>query len=60
MASIGRNGNYNLVKDDEYKERAIAFIKDLKTIGGNALTISKQKDDLISKVITLDQVKRDF
>lgn len=51
---------YILLKDDEFKSRMIEFIKQTKTIGGNEITNDDQRDDLICKLITLDQVKRDF
>lgn len=52
--------SYVLIKNDEFKTRAIEYIKGLKTIGGNEITDDSQKDDLISKIITLEQVKSDF
>ena len=52
--------SYIIVKDEEYKERLIDFIKELKSIGGNVITNEKQKYDMISKIITLNQVERDF
>lgn len=51
--------SYLLVKDDEFKSRLIDYIKRLATIGGNTVT-EDNRFDLISKIITLDQVKRDF
>ena len=51
---------YLLVKDDAFKERLIKYIKNLKTIGGLEIIKEGQIDDLISKIITLEQVKRDF
>ena len=36
------------------------IIKKLKMIGGNKIADEKDKDDLISKIVTLDQVKNDF
>lgn len=51
---------YILVKDDDFKARVIEFIKGLKTIGGRKLTSSKANEDLITRIITLDQVKMDF
>lgn len=51
---------YILVKDDEFKARVIEFIKVLKTIGGRKLTSGKANEDLITRIITLDQVKMDF
>ena len=52
--------SYVLIKNDEFKTRVIEYIKSLKTIGGNKITDESQKDDLISKIITLEQVKKDF
>ena len=52
--------SYILVKDEEFKTRMIKLIKVLKTIGGNTIASDSDRDDLISKIITLDQVKRDF
>lgn len=52
--------SYILIKNEEFKSKLIAFIKALKTIGGNAITSDLEKDQLISRIITLDQVKRDF
>lgn len=52
--------SYILIKDEEYKARLITFIKKLKKIGGNPVENEAQKDDLISRIITLDQVKNDF
>ena len=52
--------SYILIKNEEFKSKLIAFIKALKTIGGNAITGDLEKDQLISRIITLDQVKRDF
>ena len=52
--------SYILIKDDEFKTRLIEFIKKLKTIGGNPVENEFQKDDLISRIVTLEQVKRDF
>ena len=52
--------SYILVKDEEFKTRMIKLIKVLKTIGGNTIASDSNRDDLISKIITLDQVKRDF
>ena len=52
--------SYILIKDDEFKARLIEFIKKLKTIGGNPVRDESQKDHLISKIITLDQVKMVF
>lgn len=52
--------SYILIKDDEFKTRLIDFIKKLNTIGGNAVKDDAQKDELISRIITLEQVKRDF
>jgi hypothetical protein len=52
--------SYILIKDDEFKIRLIEFIKKLKTIGGITGTATRQKDELISKIITLAQVKQDF
>ena len=51
---------YILVKDDDFKARVIEFIKGLKTIGGRKLTSGKANEDLITRIITLDQVKMDF
>lgn len=51
---------YVLVKDDDFKARVIEYIKGLKTIGGRKLTRSKANEDLITRIITLDQVKMDF
>ena len=51
---------YILVKNDDFKARVIKFIKGLKTIGGRKLTSSKANEDLITRIITLDQVKMDF
>ena len=51
--------SYLLVKNTEFKSRLIAYIKELKTIGGKAAT-QDNIDDLISKIITLEQVKKDF
>lgn len=52
--------SYILVKDDEFRARMMAFIRQIKTIGGNEVYNEDQRDDLICKLITLDQVKRDF
>lgn len=52
--------SYILVKDEDFKSRIIKVIKSLKTIGGNQVTDESRKDDLISKILTLEQVKRDF
>ena len=52
--------SYILIKDDEFKTRLIDFIKKLKTIGGNPMKNDAQIDELISRIITLEQVKRDF
>ena len=52
--------SYILIKDDEFKSRLIEFIKNLQTIGGNVVKDNAQKDDLISRIVTLEQVKRDF
>lgn len=52
--------SYLLIRNDEFKARVIEYIKELKTIGGNIITDDSQKDDLISKIITLEQVKQDF
>lgn len=52
--------SYVLIKNDEFKTRLIEYIKGLKTIGGNEITDESQTDDLISKIITLEQVKSDF
>ena len=52
--------SYILLKDDEFKLKVIEYIKKLKTIGGNTITSEEQRDDMISKLITLDQVKKDF
>lgn len=52
--------SYILLKDDEFKKKVIEFIKKLKMIGGNKIADEKDKDDLISKIVTLDQVKNDF
>jgi hypothetical protein len=52
--------SYILIKDDEFKARLIEFIKKLKTIGGYPVREESQNDDLISKIITLYQVKMDF
>ena len=52
--------SYILIKDEEFKSRLITFIKKLKTIGGNPVANETQKDDLISRIITLEQVKNDF
>lgn len=52
--------SYILIKDDEFKTRLIEFIKKLKSIGGNPVVDGAQKDDLISRIVTLEQVKRDF
>ena len=51
--------SYILIKDDEFKIKLINYIKNLKTLGGNILS-SDIKDDLISRIITLEQIKRDF
>ena len=51
--------SYLLVKDEEFKSRLIDYIKGLTTIGGNTAT-DDDRYNLISKIITLDQVKRDF
>ena len=51
---------YILVKDDDFKARVIEFIKGLKTIGGRKLTSGKANEELITRIITLDQVKMDF
>ena len=51
--------SYLLVKDDEFKSRLIEYIKGLTTIGGKAAT-EDRRYDLISKIITLEQVRRDF
>lgn len=51
---------YILVKDDDFKTRVIEFIKALKTIGGRKKTSNMANEDLITKIITLDQVKMDF
>ncbi len=48
------------IKDNEFKTRLIEFIKKLKSIGGNPVVDGAQKDDLISRIVTLEQVKRDF
>ena len=56
----GNNKLYILVKDDDFKARVIEFIKGLKTIGGRKLTSGKANEDLITRIITLDQVKMDF
>lgn len=55
-----RDISYILIKDDEFKSRMIAFIKQTKTIGGNELTSEDEREELICKLITLDQVKKDF
>lgn len=52
--------SYILIKDDEFKIRLIEFIKNLKSIGGNPVVDEVQMDELISRIITLEQVKRDF
>lgn len=52
--------SYILVKDATYKARMIQLIKKLTSVGGNKITDAHLRDDLISKVITLEQVKRDF
>ena len=54
------NFEYLLIKDNEFKTRLIEFIKKLKFIGGNPVVDEVQIDDLISRIITLEQVKRDF
>lgn len=51
---------YILLKDDEFKARMIDFIKKTKTIGGTEITSEENREDLICKLMTLDQVKRDF
>lgn len=51
--------SYLLVKDDEFKSRLIDYIKGLTTIGGNEATDDKRYD-IISKTITLEQVRIDF
>lgn len=51
---------YILIKDDEFKARLIRFIKKLKTIGGNSVANEAERYDLISKIVTLEQVKKDF
>lgn len=51
--------SYLLVKNTEFKSRLIAYIKELTTIGGSAAT-TDNIDDLKSKIITLEQVKKDF
>lgn len=52
--------SYILVKDEDFKTRMIRLIKSLKTIGGNEIASESDRDNLISIIITLDQVKRDF
>ena len=52
--------SYLLVKDNVFKARLIEYIKTLNKIGGNETIKGDQIDDLISKIITLEQVKRDF
>lgn len=51
---------YILVKDEEFKGRVIDYIKGLDVVGGNPIMDEKVRDDMISKVITLEQVNRDF
>ena len=52
--------SYVLIRNEEFKKKVIEYIKGLTSIGGNVITNERQKDDLISKIITLEQVKRDF
>lgn len=51
--------SYLLVKNTEFKSRLIAYIKGLNRIGGRTAS-NNDIDDLISKIITLEQVKSDF
>ena len=52
--------SYILLKDDEFKSRVINYIKKLNTIGGKEIKSDDQRDEVICKLITLDQVKKDF
>ena len=52
--------SYILIKDDEFKAKLIKYIKKLKSIGGNPVVDEDQINDLISRIITLEQVKIDF
>ncbi len=52
---------YILVKNSEFKKRAIDFIQTLKTFGSKDSNLDdKDKLDLMTKIITLEQVKEDF
>lgn len=52
--------SYILVKDEEFKSRLIEFIENLDKIGGHSKVDSHQKYNILSKIITIEQVKRDF
>lgn len=54
---------YILVKDEEFKGRIIEFINKLTTIGGNPITMGKSTysvNSLLTKIVTLEQVQKDF
>lgn len=52
---------YILVKNSEFKKRTIDFIQTLKTFGSKDSNLDdKDKLDLMTKIITLEQVKEDF
>ena len=52
--------SYILLKDNEFKSRMMDVIKRTKTIGGQDITDESQRDELMCKLITLEQVKKDF
>lgn len=52
---------YILVKNLEFKIRTIEYIKTLKTFGSKDYELTEEdKLDLITKIITIEQVKEDF
>lgn len=51
--------SYILVKDAEFCKRTIEFIQKTKTIGGSELS-EESRVSLITKIITMEQVKEDF
>ena len=51
---------YILVKDEDSKSKMIEYIKTLQMFGGSTPIADKDRYDIISKIITMKQVREDF